>query len=107
MHGLVSRLREVDRKIHSLAMFSVHDRVARYLLENAVKQEQGQLVVIKKLSHAGIAREVSASREMVSRAMKSFESSSFIKRTESGKLLISIPPPNVANETSTPPDVPG
>lgn len=88
MRGLVGRLRKADQKILSLAMFNVFDRVARYLFEIADDQNQGQLVIKKKLSHAAIAREVGASREMVSRAMKGFESSAFIMKTESGSLLL-------------------
>lgn len=88
MRGMVSRLRKADQKIISLAMFGVYDRVARYLLEIAEDKFPGQRLVNRKLSHAAIAREVSASREMVSRAMKGFESASFIKKTEKGQLLI-------------------
>ena len=88
MRGLVTRLRKANQKIASLAMLSVFGRVARYLLEMAEEVEGGQLLVRRKLSHAAIAREVCASREMVSKALKEFEVQSFITRDEKGWLHI-------------------
>lgn len=88
MRGLVKRLRKANDKIASLALFSVYGRVARYLLDLAEEDAPGRLVVKKKLSHAAIAREVGSSREMVSKALKEFESQSFITKMENGQLLI-------------------
>lgn len=88
MRGLVTRLRKANLKITSLALHSVFDRVARYLIEMAEVTESGQLQVRKKISHAAIAREVGASREMVSKALKEFEAQAFIYKLENGNLAI-------------------
>ena len=88
MRGLVMRLRKANQKIASLALFSVFGRVARYLLDMAEDGEAGQLVVKKKVSHAAIAREVGASREMVSKALKEFETQGFIRKLDDGTLAI-------------------
>jgi CRP-like cAMP-binding protein len=88
MRGLVMRLRKANQKIASLALFSVFGRVARYVLDMAEEGEDGRLVVKKKISHAAIAREVGASREMVSKALKEFESQGFIRKLEDGTLGI-------------------
>jgi CRP-like cAMP-binding protein len=88
MRGLVMRLRKANQKIASLALFSVFGRVARYVLDMAEEGEDGRLVVRKKISHAAIAREVGASREMVSKALKEFESQGFIRKLDDGTLGI-------------------
>jgi CRP-like cAMP-binding protein len=88
MRGLVMRLRKANQKIASLALFSVFGRVARYLLDMAEDGEAGQLIVRKKISHAAIAREVGASREMVSKALKEFEVQGFIRKLDDGTLGI-------------------
>jgi CRP-like cAMP-binding protein len=88
MRGLVMRLRKANQKIASLALLSVFGRVARYLLDMAEESESNQLVVRKKISHAAIAREVGASREMVSKALKEFEVQGFIRRLDDGTLGI-------------------
>jgi CRP-like cAMP-binding protein len=88
MRGLVRRLRKANHKIASLALISVFGRVARYLLDAAEEVGPAQLVVKRKISQVAIAREVGASREMVSKALKEFEAQSFITRMHNGHLLI-------------------
>jgi CRP-like cAMP-binding protein len=88
MQGLVDRLRRANQKIASLAFVSVYGRVARALLESAEQDETGQLIISKKISHAAMSREIGASREMVSKALKEFEKQSFIRRLEDGTLRI-------------------
>lgn len=88
MRGLVTRLRKANQKIASLALVSVFGRVARYVMEMAEPSDGGSLIVKKKISHAAIAREVGASREMVSKALKEFESQGFIRKLDSGMLAI-------------------
>ena len=88
MRGLVKRLRKANQKIASLALLSVFGRVARYVLEMAEEADTGQLILKKKISHAAIAREVGASREMVSKALKEFESQGFICKLDNGMLAI-------------------
>lgn len=69
MLGLVTRLREADEKISSLALMGVHERVANMLLGLA-KDQNGLLVVEEKPTHRHIANVVGASREMVTRILK-------------------------------------
>jgi CRP-like cAMP-binding protein len=88
MRGLVMRLRKANQKIASLALFSVFGRVARYLLDLVEEGDSHQLIVKKKISHAAIAREVGASREMVSKALKEFEAQGFIHKLEDGTLVV-------------------
>lgn len=88
MQGLVDRLRKANQKIASLAFVSVYGRVARALLESAEHDESGQLIITKKISHAAMSREIGASREMVSKALKEFEKQSFIRRLDDGSLCI-------------------
>jgi CRP/FNR family cyclic AMP-dependent transcriptional regulator len=88
MHGLVDRLRRANQKIASLAFVSVYGRVARALLDSAQVDESGQLIVSKKISHAALSREIGASREMVSKALKEFEKQSFIRKLADGTLCI-------------------
>ena len=88
MRGLVKRLRKANQKIASLALLSVFGRVARYVLEMGEETDTGQRIVKKKISHAAIAREVGASREMVSKALKEFESQGFICKLDNGMLAI-------------------
>jgi CRP-like cAMP-binding protein len=88
MRGLVTRLRKANQKIASLALVSVFGRVARYVMEMAEPSDGGNLIVKKKISHAAIAREVGASREMVSKALKEFELQGFIRKLDSGMLAI-------------------
>jgi CRP-like cAMP-binding protein len=88
MRGLVMRLRKANQKIASLALLSVFGRVARYLLDMAEDGEAQQVIIKKKISHAAIAREVGASREMVSKALKEFEAQGFIRKLDDGTLAI-------------------
>jgi CRP/FNR family transcriptional regulator, cyclic AMP receptor protein len=88
MQGLVDRLRRANQKIASLAFVSVYGRVARALLASAEQDASGQLIISKKISHAAMSREIGASREMVSKALKEFEKQSFIRRLDDGSLCI-------------------
>lgn len=88
MRGLVTRLRKANQKITSLALLSVFGRVARHFMELAEIDASGKLIVRKKISHAAIAREVGASREMVSKALKEFEAQGFIQKLDNGMLTI-------------------
>jgi CRP/FNR family cyclic AMP-dependent transcriptional regulator len=74
---VVSRLREADHKIASLALLDVHGRVARLLIELA-KDVNGVWVV--DTGSEEIARMVGASREMVSRVLKNMIEQGVIKR---------------------------
>lgn len=88
MVALVQRLRVSTKKIGSLALMGVYGRVANVLLDMAVKDEQGALVVQEKLTKQDIARMVGASREMVSRVMKHFEDQKFMQIQANGRIQI-------------------
>ena len=70
MRGFCERLRAADRSIESLALMDVYGRIARILLDMAVEDEDGHLVVNEALTHKDIAQMVGSSREMVSRIFK-------------------------------------
>lgn len=88
MRGLVQRLRSADGKIESLALQGVYGRVANVLLEAAVPDGAGGLIIKNKVSRQDLAKMVGASREMVSRVMKDFEESGFIETLESGTVRV-------------------
>ena len=88
MRGLVKRLRHADRKIESLALLDVYGRVAHALLDFAVADAQGQLLVKDKISRQDLAKMVGASREMVSRVMKDLEERGVIEALPSGATLL-------------------
>lgn len=88
MRGLVKRLRHADRKIESLALLDVYGRVAHALLDFAVPDAQGQLVIKDKISRQDLAKMVGASREMVSRVMKDLEERGFIEVLPNGATVL-------------------
>ena len=77
LKSVVSRLREADRKIASLALMDVHGRVARLIMDLA-KESNGNWVV--DTGSEEMARMVGASREMVSRVLKDMRDSGLIRR---------------------------
>ncbi len=88
MRGLVQRLRHADRKIESLALMDVYGRVARALLDVAVDNGAGHLVVRDKISRQYLAKLVGASREMVSRVMKDLEERGFVSTLADGSTIV-------------------
>ncbi len=88
MQGLVQRLRKASHKISSLALVGVYGRVAMVLLDSAVLDDQGALLIREKVSRQDIAKMVGASREMVSRVMKDFEKQGFIQQRDNGVLQV-------------------
>ena len=77
LKSVVTRLREADRKIASLALMDVHGRVARLIMDLA-KESNGNWVV--DTGSEEMARMVGASREMVSRVLKDMRDSGLIRR---------------------------
>jgi len=69
IRALVHRLREADRKIESLALLDVYGRVARLLLDLS-EEIEGKRILQKAPTKTDIARQVGASREMVTRVMR-------------------------------------
>jgi CRP-like cAMP-binding protein len=85
---LVGRLRKANQKIASLAYVSVYGRVAQYLVDSATESETGDLILANKLSQVEMSQTLGASREMISQALKAFESRSFLQKMESGKFRV-------------------
>lgn len=88
MRGLVSRLRQADGKIEMLALMDVYGRVAKALLEMGEEDEDERLLVLEKINRQDLAKQVGASREMVSRVMKDFSERGLIELLDSGALLV-------------------
>lgn len=85
MGDLVVRLRKANQKIASLALSSVPSRVLGYLYASA-ESRQGDWLTVKKLSNTAISRQVGASREMVSKAIKEYRAQGLICTTPEGFL---------------------
>ncbi len=69
LRELSRRLRRADETIASLALLDVNGRIAHLLLGMA--REEGGNRITRKMTHATIAQMVGASRETVSRTMRS------------------------------------
>lgn len=89
MLGLVTRLREANKKISSLALMDAHERVANMLLGLARKQD-GQLVIEDRPTHQHIANIVGTSREMITRILKDMTAAGHI--SIDGKKLVILNP---------------
>ena len=83
---LVKRLRYADEQIESLALMDVNGRVARMLLEMAVDDEEGGLVIKTKFSQQDMAKMVGSSREMVAKSFRSLELKKFTHVDSNGYL---------------------
>ncbi|MGJ7582859.1 Crp/Fnr family transcriptional regulator [Variovorax sp. RHLX14] len=83
---LVKRLRYADEQIESLALMDVNGRVVRMLLELAVDDEEGGLMIKNKFSQQDMAKMVGSSREMVAKAFKLLEVRKFIFTDTTGYL---------------------
>jgi CRP-like cAMP-binding protein len=88
MRVLVRRLRNANQKIASFALSGVYGRVANVLMATAVQSEDGSMLITEKITLVDIAKMVGSSREMVSRAMKDFESQGFVQKLDGGILRI-------------------
>ena len=75
----------------SLALMDVYGRVARLLLDLAVKQN-GRLVIDERLTQQDIASRVGASREMISRILKDLTAGGYIS-TDRKRITIHKTPP--------------
>jgi len=78
MLGLVTNLREANKKISSLVFMDAYERVANMLLALA-KNQKGLLVIDEKPTHQHIANVVGTSREMITRILKNMAADGFIK----------------------------
>lgn len=75
---LIGRVRASTQGVRSLALMDVYGRVARLLLDLAVKQD-GHLVVTERLTQQQIAERVGCSREMVSRIFSDLQKGGYIR----------------------------
>ncbi|MGQ0524680.1 MAG: Crp/Fnr family transcriptional regulator [Betaproteobacteria bacterium] len=88
---LIGRTRALTESVKSLALMDVYGRVARLLLELAVK-ENGRLVINEPLTQQDIANRVGASREMISRILKDLSRGGYIT-VEHRRITINRTPP--------------
>lgn len=88
---LIRRTRALTENVKSLALMDVYGRVARLLLELAVKQD-GRLVVPERLTQQDIASRVGASREMIARIMKDLAEGGYIS-IEKKRITVHKSPP--------------
>lgn len=86
MLGLVTNLREANKKIASLVFMDAYGRVANMLLELA-KDKNGSLVIDEKPTHQHIANVVGTSREMITRILKNMVADGHIS-IEGKRILI-------------------
>lgn len=77
-----------NRQIVWLSTVSVHGRVARTLMDLALRSEDGELHVKTKVTNVALAKKVGATREMVGKALKDFQAKGFIQKTPAGGLRI-------------------
>jgi CRP/FNR family cyclic AMP-dependent transcriptional regulator len=88
---LIARVRDLTGNVKSLALLDVYGRVARLMLDLAVEQN-GNLVIIDKLTQQEIANRVGSSREMISRIFKDLTAGGYIS-IEKRRINIHRQPP--------------
>jgi CRP/FNR family cyclic AMP-dependent transcriptional regulator len=88
LRNLVKRLRYANQQIQSLALMDIHGRIARILLEYAIDDGEGNLVIRDKISRQDMAKMVGSSREMVFRVMKTLEERGFVQTRANGSMFI-------------------
>lgn len=84
---MASRLRDLDDMVYSLATLGVYGRVCRVLKKHA-KEENGELVVKRRMTQEEIAEMVGSSREMVSRIMKELRKGAYIRNDIKKRIII-------------------
>ena len=92
IQNLIRVARGLTHNVRSLAMLDVYGRVARILLELAVDQGGGKLVIPEKLTQKDIAARVGASREMINRILRDLTTGGYVT-LEGGRITINKAPP--------------
>jgi CRP/FNR family cyclic AMP-dependent transcriptional regulator len=92
IENLIRVARGLTHNVRSLAMLDVYGRVARILLELAVDQGGGKLVIPEKLTQKDIAARVGASREMINRILRDLTTGGYVT-VEGGRITINKAPP--------------
>jgi len=75
--ALCRRIRSLTNNVRNLALLDVYGRVAKTLIDLS-HEENGQMMVLEKITQQDIANRVGASREMVSRILKDLSSGGYI-----------------------------
>ncbi|MDT7836670.1 Crp/Fnr family transcriptional regulator [Aquabacterium sp. OR-4] len=88
---LVQRLRGANRRIASLALHDVHDRVIDYLREAGEAGGDGSFHVRGRVSRTEMAYMVGASREMVCRVMRQLSRRSIVDALDDGSIIVRPP----------------
>lgn len=91
INKLIHQIRLLTQNVRSLALMDAYGRVARLLLEGAVKKD-GSHYVPERLTQAEIASRVGCSREMVSRIFKDLVQGRYIT-LEADRIVINRAPP--------------
>ena len=91
INKLIRQVRVLTENVRSLALMDAYGRVARLLLESAVRKD-GQHYVPERLTQADIASRVGCSREMVSRIFKDLVIGHYIS-IEPDRIVINREPP--------------
>jgi CRP/FNR family transcriptional regulator, cyclic AMP receptor protein len=89
---LIHHVRVLTQNVRSLALMDAYGRVARLLLESAVKGEGGARYIPERLTQVEIASRVGCSREMVSRILKDLVTGGYISM-EPDRIVIHRQPP--------------
>jgi CRP/FNR family cyclic AMP-dependent transcriptional regulator len=89
---VIDRARLATDNVKHLALLDVYGRVARLLLNMAVEQPDGKLVIPDKLTQQEIAERVGASRDMVSRIFRDLTQGGYIS-VENRIITINKKPP--------------
>lgn len=88
---LVQRLRSANRRIASLALHDVHDRVIDYLRDAGQARGDGSFHVRGRVSRTEMAYMVGASREMVCRVMRQLSRRGIVDALTDGSIVVRPP----------------
>lgn len=88
---MVQHLRATNRRIASLALHDVHDRVIDYLRDNGEPVADGEYHVRGRVSRTEMAFMVGASREMVCRVMRQLSRRNIIDARTDGSIVVRPP----------------
>ncbi|MEK8050391.1 Crp/Fnr family transcriptional regulator [Ideonella sp. DXS22W] len=88
---LVQRLRSANRRIASLALHDVHDRVIDYLREHGEPCGDGAFHARGRVSRTEMALMVGASREMVCRVMRQLSRRGIAEALDDGSIIVRPP----------------
>jgi CRP/FNR family cyclic AMP-dependent transcriptional regulator len=92
IRNLIRVARGLNENVRSLALLDVYGRVARVLIELAVEQEDGRLVIPEKLTQKDLANRVGASREMINRILRDLSQGGYVT-VDGGHITINKTPP--------------